>query len=157
MVLGIPINRVPVRTFSVTRASQRVSGRWSVIGAQVWRLSVRCDAAHPLGLPGLLERFGCHAVLDACNAASIDAEALADLAALPITFCAGRRSSWSISARRSPCISASGAFTDSLWHNLHASQALGFVACKFAVQVFLHEGLGNTLQSALLQDAEPGV
>jgi len=49
----------------------------------VWRLSVRCDAAHLLGLSGLLERFGRHAVLDACDAASIDAEALADLTALP--------------------------------------------------------------------------
>ena len=80
-------------------------------------VSFRCDAAQPLDSSGLLKRVGLDAVIATCVAACVDAEALAHLVAQPITFCAGRRSSWSISTRRSPCISASGFRNDLRYWN----------------------------------------
>ena len=96
-----------------------VGQRSSLIGARS-RLSVHCDAAHPHSSSGQLGRARHHAVVETCAAACIDAQAHSDLAAQPITFCVGRRSSWSISTRCSSCISASGACTDSRWHMLAA-------------------------------------
>ena len=74
-------------------------------------VSVRCDAEHDLDSSDLLQRIGLEAITATCIAACVDAEAFADLAAQPITFSNGKRSSWAISTRYLPCISASCAWT----------------------------------------------
>ena len=79
-----------------------------------------CDAVHPHSSSGQLGRVGHHAVVETCAAACIDAQAHSDLAAQSITFCVGRRSSWSISTRCSTCIYASGVSANSRWHLLDA-------------------------------------
>ena len=117
--------------------------------AHGWRLSVRCDAAQPLHSSELRERVGHEAVLDTCVAARIDAQTLADLAALPITFCADRRSSWSIPGRCSSSISASRARSVGRCYLLAAYEAAACVFASTILRLSFLESRNGTLQAVL--------
>ena len=133
-------NEEKVKSLRISQgASSRVSGLQSLVihWSDAGGVFFCCDAAQPLDSSGLLERVGLEAILATCIAACVDAEALSHLVAQPITFCAGRRSSWSISARLSPWISASGAWNASRCHAVGACDALVFVASFIATRVSL--------------------
>jgi hypothetical protein len=93
--------RQALRTHGQSRCRRSLVSHWRTAGASPSAVMLR----------SLFERVGHEAVLDTCVAARIDAQTLADLAALPITFCADRRASWSIPGRCSSSISASCART----------------------------------------------
>ena len=105
-----PGRKQGMKLFSITAQRWRVSqsGR-PVIAPLVGACPSDPDAARAPLSSGLCQRGVREAVVEACVAACVDAEAHTDLAAKPITFGTGRRSSWSVPTRGTPCISASGA------------------------------------------------
>ena len=117
--------------------------------AHGWRLSIRCDATQPLRSSDLRERVGHEAVLDTCVTARTDAQTLADLAAFPITFCADRRSAWSIPCRCSSSISASRARSVGRCYLLAAYEAAACVFASTILRLSFLESTNSTLQAVL--------